>query len=262
MAVPSSIKLQEELGDKVQIVFVSQSDAPKAAQAFALKKKWLGGRAMWTQEPPFETGLSYIPAAVLLSSEGEVLLVGNPIENHNKIVDLIEEDLKAKEKGPKDAPDPVRKAWAEFGKGNWGKAVTMAQAVIDKPPAKDADAAVAGAKSALEAFNKSIDTRFARVDTCVTEGLYDRALDELSAIGKAVKGEAALTQRHADALGKLNGEDLKAERDAATALSKLEKKLYANGPEDSSCKQLEAFAEKYGGTKAGDRARYLDSLLH
>jgi len=261
MAVPSSIKLQDELGDKVQIVFVSQSDAPAAAQAFALKKKWLGGRAMWTQEAPFETGLSYIPASVLLSSDGEVLLVGNPLENHNKIVDLIEEDQKAKEKGPKDAPDPVRKAWAEFGKGNWGKAVTMAQAVIDKPPAKDADAAVAAAKSALESFNKSIDTRFARVDTCVAEGLYERATGELAAIGKGVKGEAALTQRHAEALAKLNGEDLKAEREAAAALSKLEKKLYSNGPEDGSAKALNAFAEKYPGTKAAERAEQLASLI-
>jgi len=196
--VPASIKLQEEYGDTVQVVFVAvQGETPQQAQAFALKKKWLGGRAMWTSERPFDTGLKGIPATVLVSSAGDVLFVEYPIES--KLKDLIEEDLKAKEKGPKDAPDPVRKAWAEFGKGNWGK---------------------------------------------------------------AVKGEAALTQRHADALAKLNGEDLKAERDAATALSKLEKKLYANGPEDSSCKALEAFAEKYGGTKAGDRAKYLDSLLH
>ena len=262
MAVPSSIKLQQELGDKVQVVFVSKSDSPQEAEAFALEKKWLGTRAMWTQEPPFETGLSYIPAAVLLSSSGEVLHVGNPIEDHNKILDLIEADAKAKEKGPKDLPDPVRKAWGEFGKGNWGKAVLAAQAVIDKPPAQDGDAAVSAAKTALEAFNKSIDARFARVDTCVAEGLYDRALDELGAIGKAVKGHADLTKRHAEALAKVNGDDLKVERDAAAALAKLEKKLYANGPEDNSCKQLEAFAEKHSGTKAGERAAHLDSLLH
>lgn len=260
--MPLSIKLQEEYGDKVQVVFVSVADEPNAVQAYALNKKWLGGRAMWTSEMPFETGLNYVPAAVVVSSQGEVLLVDNPIEAHNKILDLLDEDLKAKEKGPKDAPDPVKKAWADFAKGNWGKALAAAQAVIDKPPAKDADAAVAAAKTAIEEFKKSIDTRFTRVDTCVAEGLFDRATEELAAIGKAVKGDAELTKRHADALAKLNGDDLKAERDAAAALSKLEKKLYANGPEDNSCKQLEAFAEKYSGTKAGDRAKYLDSLLH
>ncbi|HZM00437.1 MAG TPA: hypothetical protein VFD43_09315 [Planctomycetota bacterium] len=258
--MPASIKLQEEYGDKVQVVFVSVgSDSPDKVQAFALKKKWLGGRSMWTCEPPFETGIKTIPATVLVSSSGEVLFADNP--NESKLKDLIEEDLKAKEKGPKDAPDAVRKAWADFGKGYWGKARVAAQAVIDKPPPKDGDAAVAAAKAALESFGKGIDARFARVDRCVADGLFDRAADELAAIGKAVKGDADLVQRHADALAKLNGDDLKAERDAAAALAKLEKKLYANGPEDNSAKQLEAFAEKYSGTRAGDRARYLATLV-
>jgi hypothetical protein len=253
--------MQEEYGDKIQVVFVAvQGESPQQAQAFALKKKWLGGRAMWTSERPFDTGLQGIPATVLVSSAGEVLFVEYPIEG--KLKDLIDEDLKTKEKGPKDVPDPVRKAYADFAKGNWGKALVAAQAVIDKPPPKDGDAAVAAAKAALDEFKKGIDARFARVDALVAEGLFDRALDELGAIAKAAKGDAELTQRHADALARVNGDDLKAERDAAAALSKLEKKLYANGPEDSSCKQLEAFAEKYSGTKAGDRASYLDSLLH
>ena len=258
--MPASIKLQEEYGDKVQVVFVSVgSDSPDQVQAFALKKKWLGGRAMWTSEPPFETGMKTIPSTVLVSSAGEVLFVDNPVES--KIKDLIDEDLKSQEKGPKDVPDPVRKAYAEFAKDSWGKALLDAQAVIDKPPTKDGDAAVAAAKAALEEFKKSIDTRFARVDACVADGLFDRATDELAAIGKAVKGDAELTKRHADAVAKVNGDELKAERDAAAALSKLEKKLYSNGPEDNSAKQLEAFADKYSGTKAGDRARHLASLI-
>lgn len=259
--MPASIKMQEEYGSKLQVVFVDvQGDTAQQVQAFALKKKWLGGRAMWTSEPPFETGRTTIPSTVLVSSAGDVLFVDYPIEG--KLKDLIDDDLKAKEKGPKDAPDLVRKAYADFAKDNWGKALLGAQAVIDKPPAKDGDAAVAAAKTALEEFKAGIDSRFARVDACVAEGLFDRATDELAAIGKAVKGDAELTKRHADAVAKLNGDELKAERDAAAALSKLEKKLYANGPEDNSCKQLEAFAEKYSGTKAGDRAKYLDSLLH
>lgn len=259
--MPASIKLQEEYGDKIQVVFVEvQGASPKDAQVFALGKKWLGGRAMWTSEPPFETGRTTIPSTVLVSSAGDVLFVDYPVES--KLKDLIDEDLKNKEKGPKDAPDPVRKAYADFAKGNWGKALAAAQAVIDKPPPKDGDAAVAAAKAALDEFKQGIDARFARVDSLVAAGLFDRATDELTAIAKAAKGDAELTKRQADALAKLNGDDLKTERDAAVALAKLEKKLYANGPEDSTCKALEAFAEKHSGTKAGERASYLDSLLH
>ncbi len=250
-----SIKLQEEYGDKVQVVFVSGGrDTPEQVQAFALGKKWLGGNAAWTNEAPFETGLGYIPAAVLLSSQGEVLLVGNPIEVHGKIVDLIDEDLDNSKKGPKDAPDAVKKAWTEFAKGGWAKALTAAQAVIDKPPAKDAEPVVAAAKAALESFNKSIDERFGVVDLAVGSGRFERALSELESIGKAVKGHADLTRRHADALAKVNGPDLKAEREASAELSKLEKKLYGNGPDSGIAKQLNALAEKYTGTKAAERA--------
>jgi len=256
-----SIKLQEEYGDKVQVVFVSVGkDTPDQVQAFALKKKWLGGRAMWTSEPPFETGMKTIPAAVLVSSQGEVLVVGDPGEIHGKIVDLIDEDLDQQRKGPKDAPDAVKKAYAEFAKGGWAKAIAAAQLVVDKPPAKDADATVAAAKAALESFNKSIESRFALVDKLVEVGQFDRALAELDAIGKAVKGHAELSGRQAEALAKVNGPDLAAERDAAAELAKLEKKLYANGPEDGSAKQLRAFAEKHSGTKAAARAEYLAEI--
>ena len=253
-----SIKMQEEYGDKIQVVFVSGGrDTPEQVQAFALKKKWLGGRAMWTNEAPFETGLGYIPSAVVLSSQGEVLLVGNPLEKHGEIVDLIEDDIDAAKKGPKDAPDAVKKAWGEFSKGSWAKALAAAQAVIDKPPAKDGDAAVAAAKAALESFNKAIDGRFAVVDLAVENGLFERALSELEAIAKAAKGSADLTQRHADALAKLNGPDLKAERDASAELAKLEKKLYGSGPDSGVAKALTALAEKHAGTKAAARAENL-----
>ena len=258
--MPASIKLQEEFGDKLQVVLVSTSDPPEKAAAFALKKKWLGGRTMWTDEAPFETGLNYIPAAVLLSSSGEVLLVDHPGTAHGKIVELIEEDIKSQSKGPKDLPDPVRKAWGEFAKGNWGKALAAAQAVIDKPPAKDTDAAVAAAQQAIEQFKARIEQRFGQIRLQIDNGLYDQASAALAAIGKGAVGDADLVKRHADLVAELDGEDLKAERAAATALSKLEKKLYADGPEEKSAKQLRAFAEKYPGTLAASRAEELARL--
>src|SRR5215813_8098155 len=238
-----SIKLQEEYGDKLQVVFVSVGgDTPEAVQAFALAKKWLGGHAIWTSEEPFTTGLGYIPAAVLLDSQGKVKIVDNPLDAHKQIVDLIDEDLDQIKKGPEDAPDAVRKAWAEFGKGGWAKGIEIAQGLIDKPPTTDGDKVVAAAKAAVESFKKTIDASFARVDLALGAGLYDRAQEELDALGKAVKGDDELTKRVADALAKVNGDDAKAERDAALELAKLEKKLYEKGPEKNSAKSLHAFA--------------------
>ncbi|HEX5010914.1 MAG TPA: hypothetical protein VFY71_10975 [Planctomycetota bacterium] len=256
-----SIKLQEEYGDKLQVVFVSVgNDTPQAVQAFALAKKWLGGHAIWTSEEPFETGLGYIPAAVLLDSTGKVQIVDNPMNAHKQIVDLIDADLDQIKKGPEDAPDAVRKAWAEFGKGGWAKAISMAQALIDKPPTTDGEKVVSAAKAALESFNKAIDASLARVDLALGAGRFDRAQAELDALGKAVKGDVNLTKRVADALAKVNGDDLKVERDAAVDLAKLEKKLYENGPEKNSAKSLMAFAEKHKGTKAAERAEALADI--
>jgi hypothetical protein len=260
MAVPSSIKLQEEYGDKIQVIFASGSDTPEAVQAFALGKKWLGGRAMWTSEPPFETGLEYIPAAVLLDSSGAVKIIDNPIEVHKKICDLIDADLDAAKKGPKNAPDAVRKAWQDFNSGNAAKALAAAQALVDKPPAKDAEAVVAAAKSALESFNKSLDARFAAADSLLASGLYDRAQAELDALTKTTKGNADLAKRIADFQTRLNDPALKSERDAAADLARIEKKLYDKGIEDNSAKSLTAWAEKHSGTLAATRAEQLARL--
>jgi hypothetical protein len=256
-----SIKMQAEYGDEIQVVFVSVgNDSPDQVQSFALAKKWLGGRAMWTNEPPFSTGLKTIPAAVLLASDGEVLVVGNPGEIHGKITDLIDKDLKQRTKGPKDAPAALKSTWSDFGKGNWAKAMSSAQALIDKPPAKDGEATVAAAQAALEAIHEAIERRFEIAKLHLDAGLFDRAQEELAAIAKAVKGHAELTERHADALARANGEDLAAERAAAAALAKIEKKLYASGPDDGSAKQLRTFADKYPGTKAAERAEYLEQI--
>src|SRR5690242_7654653 len=115
-----SIKLQEEYGDKLNVVFVAGGkDTAEQVQGFAMARKWLGGRAMWTSEAPFETGLPYIPAAVLMDSNGEVKIIDNPLDVHKKIVDLIDADLDTLKKGPKDAPEVVKKTWQDFASGNY-----------------------------------------------------------------------------------------------------------------------------------------------
>jgi hypothetical protein len=253
-----SIKLQEEYGDKLNVVFVAGGkDTAEQVQGFAMARKWLGGRAMWTSEAPFETGLPYIPAAVLMDSSGEVKIINNPLDIHKKIVELIDSDLDVLKKGPKDAPDVVKKAWQDFGAGNVTKAIAGAQALIDKPPPKDGDAVVAAAKAALAAFNAAVDKRFAAVEDMFADGEYDRALAELDSLGKAVKGNADLTKRQADALAKVNDPALKSERDAAADLARLRDKLYKDGAKDTSAKQLEAWAKAHQGTKAAERAESL-----
>ena len=250
-----SLKMQEEYGDSLNVLLVDVSrDTAPAVQKFALKRNWLGGRTIWTKERPFSSGLPYIPAAVLLSSEGKVLYVGNPIEGHKQLEGLIEDDLAARSKGPADAPKDVSKLYAEFAKGNWAKAFAGAQALVDKPPARDGEAVAAAATAALASFNAQVDARLAKVDTLIAAGVFDRASELVASMAKSAKGQADLAGR-VDALSaKLKSDDLKAERDAADALAKLEKKLYDKGPDDGVAKALKGLAEKHPGTRAAERA--------
>lgn len=251
-----SIKLIEEYGDAINVVFVEVGRATETQmQQFALKRKWLGNPGMWTKEAPFETGLSYIPASVLIDSGGKVLLVDNPIERHGDIVDMIEADLEAARKGPKDVPSAVGKAWGDFGKGNYAKALAAAQAVIDKP-GRDAETETAAAKAAIDAFKAQIEAKLARAQLLADNGLLAQADELLKALAKGLKG-SELAAKADELVAKLASDDYKAEREAADALGKIEKKLYAKGPDDGMAKSLNALAEKYAGTKSAERARQL-----
>jgi len=253
-----SLKLQEELGDSLDVVFVDVGrESAAGVQKFALKRKWLGGRSMWTKERPFSTGLPYIPAAVLLSSDGEVLYVGNPIDGHKEIVRLIEEDLAATGRIPPEAPKEVAKLHADFAKGQWAKAMNGAQALVDKPPAREPEAVVAAAQVALEGFRTQFELRVARIEAATTAGAFARATELLAAANKAARGQAELSARLAEISTRMSSEELKAERAAGEALAKLEKKLYDKGPDKGVAKALRSLAEAHGGTAAGARAAAL-----
>src|SRR5947207_332711 len=110
-----SIKLQEEYGDAVNVLLVETGKLSDVeTEQFVIKKKWKGGKSIWTRERPFDIGLNYLPAAVLLSPDGKVVLKGNPIELHPRIKSEIDAELAAARKPPKDVPDVVGKAIVDF----------------------------------------------------------------------------------------------------------------------------------------------------
>lgn len=253
-----SLKLQEEYGNDLNVLLVEGSrDTDIQVQQFMVKHKWMGGRSLWTRERPFETGLKFIPAAVLLDSSGKVLLIGHPIDLHSQIKDMIDDDLAAKKKAPKDLPDAVGKALVEFNKGGQAKAIASLQAIVDKPPLKDTEGVVPAAQKAIDELRAKIEGEFARVQSLIDGGWYAAANDLLTQLGKSLKGNDALMKKHAEALAKLNAADLKTERDAAEAVARLEKKLWDKGPDNATAKAFESLVEKYPGTKAAARAQEL-----
>ena len=83
--MPLTVKMSQNYGDDLGIVMVeSQGAGTEGMARFCLERKWLGNSAMWTTERPVVTGARGIPNYVLLSNEGRVLMMGNPLADHSQ----------------------------------------------------------------------------------------------------------------------------------------------------------------------------------
>lgn len=249
--------MAREYGDDLAIIFVESQNNHELEkiEAFAWRHKWMGTSAMWTGERPFNTGAKGIPNFALLSTDGTVLLMGNPLSEHSKIQDLIDAEIAKSKKAPEDTPKSLKKAWKEFGKGNYAKAIAEAR----KVEAKSGDDSKAATDS-IETFFSRAEKRLQQVSSMVENGEYVQAMDRLSMLAKVSKGVPELDERVAELNEQLGSADLKPEIDAAKALAKLEKMLYEDGFKDKLMKRVESFAKKYEGTRAGERAGYLVEL--
>ena len=82
--MPAALNLASEHGDDLAVLFVqAQGLSADESEAFALGRKWLGTPAMRTAERPFATGSRGLPNFALVSSDGMILLKGQPL-GHEK----------------------------------------------------------------------------------------------------------------------------------------------------------------------------------
>jgi hypothetical protein len=256
--VPAGLKMSEEYGDAVNILFVEVQGADAAkVERFALEKKWLGTNAMWTTERPFNVGLSGIPNFALLDSNGEVILKGYSSREHSKIEELVAAEVKAASKGPKDLPKSLRKAWKAFHKGDLAKGIAEAEKVAAKGK-DDAQAAEDLAADLRKRAGGMVD----RAKWMVDSGYLVEADEMIDDLAKGVKGEDELSERVAELRGTLDADDMKTEMEAAKLFSKVEAALYEDGIDARGIdKKLEKVVRKYEGTKAAKRAQHLLELI-
>jgi hypothetical protein len=258
--VPSSIKLKAELGDDINILFVeSQGTSPDDTEAFIYRQKWGGSQALWTHERPCESGLDGIPAFVLLGNDGRVLTSG--YSGDGKVKDLIAAELKAAKAVPKDLPPALAKSWQEFVKGSYGAAILGAQKVAELPAADDKAGAAERAKTLVADWTQRATNRVERVKYLIDNAQFAKADSEVLALKVAVKGLPDLESKLAELATRLAGDELKAAREAAKSLDNLLGKVNEKGVEDKTGKELKKLAEKYSGTKPGERAARLSRLL-
>jgi hypothetical protein len=254
--VPAALKLAEEHEDDLTILFVeSQGLSQDEADAFALKKNWLGANVLWTTERPFDTGARGLPNCALLSTEGKVLFKGSPLSEKQALEETLAEQLNLVKKGPDDAPKTVRKAWVDFGKEKYASAIKALTKAVEAGR-DDAEAA----QAALDTLRRRIQLRLDRVDRMMEEGYVLEAGDTLDTLASGCKGLEEYEPRIRELEDKLESDALKPEIKAAESLAKLKKKIRANGVDAGLQKALARFAEKHEGTKAAAFARRLISL--
>lgn len=257
-AVPSAIKMAETYRGELAVLLVeSQGHTLEQVATFALDRKWFGSGAMWTTERPFQTGARGIPNYALLSAEGRVLIMGNPITDHKRINDAIALELRRARAVPDGTPRDLTGAWREFGRGNLGRALSQAARHADSQDAELAQAAT----EALATFRSHFASRIGRANWLADNGRFHDADEAVKELSRMAKGDEELENRVSELQTRLADRSLQAERSAERLFLRLERTLFENGPSDALTRNLAQFAEKHQGTKAAERALFWTGLI-
>ncbi len=233
--------------------FLSRSGAPPPG------RDSYANQGLWTNEAPCESSGTGLPSYVLLGNDGRVLVTG--YQEESKLKDLINAEIKTAKSAPKNTPPALVKAYADFNKGAYAAAISAANELVETPAADDKAGVGAKAKEAADAWSARAKARVERLQYMIDNALFSKADAEVIALKPAVKGLAELESKLAEFSTKLAAEDLKLAREAAKSLETLLAKVNEKGVDDKTTKDLKKLAEKYTGTKPGERAARLAKLL-
>lgn len=259
-AVPAALKLQETFGDDLQVVLVeSQGATSRQSEAFALGRRWLGGRAMWTSEAPLRVRGSTLPKFALLGNDGRVLLAGNPLDQPKEIERQIAEQIRDRKRPPADAPEALRPAWSAYLRGKVSEALALVDATI--VDAERRSESSASARATRELFVQRYARELDRIERLCAAGLVEEALDALEGVAPAIEGVAELEKRRDELHANLTTAEACRERQLSSALGRLLARFHASGGEPAVAAELRAFAEHARGTKSAERALRAASLV-
>lgn len=253
--MPAAVKLQKEYGEDIQVLFVhSQKGTEQEVVRRQLERKWLGNRAMWTNEYPFNTGSGGLPNFALLDAEGKVVMKGISTRLMKPMEDKIAELVKAGKDAPEDLPKPVAKAYVDLRKGEYTKALAVLDKQIEKPSGGKVEIAEAATKVRGELLKRA-EAHLGRIRWMAENGYAEEAADSLKDFVKVAKGVEAVQDGIATLSEDLKSAEMKAELNASNALAKLEKKMFED-PKGKHRRAIEKFLEKHGETSVAKRASF------
>lgn len=252
-AVPAVLRLQETFGEDLGVLFVeAQGSGRDASMSFATAQRWLGGRAMWTSEAPFDPPSRALPACVLLGRDGRVLLAGNPLTLHKEIERQVAEQVKSASEPPPGTHAELTPAWNEYTRSRFTSALSAVSAARAARP--DDAAFAAEADATTEAFKSGIEARFRRVDQLLDAALSDEAAEWLDVLAKGVRGTPMFETRAAAARARLEDPARAAEREAARVLGRVRARFFDSGGDPERALDLQRFAEQHAGSVLAQRA--------
>lgn len=242
--MPASVKLQEEYGDDVQVIFVECQNTEKDVfEAFAWKMKWMGNNALWTNERVVPTVGKGLPEVAVIGIDGAILLQGYPGDLGKKLHEAVANEIKKAKEAPEGTPATLKKAWTAFQKGD----VSAALAECDKLGEEGA--------AARAEFVARTQGRIERAKRLLESGDVAQGEKLIDSLAKACKGDAELAAKVAELSTKLASPELAAEREAAKAWSSFVAKIAKEKPfDEGNVKKAQGLADKHKGTKNGERA--------
>ncbi len=254
--MPAAIRLQEEYGDQINVLFV---ECQNSAEADIVKKqlmyKWLGGPAVWTKERPFALAGNGLPKFALLDAEGRIVLSGSSNAMHTAIKESVAEMVKNSKKAPADLPKPVGKAMVDIRKGEYVKANAVLNKLIEKPGGPDPAALKTAAETAQTQLMDRVEGEINQLRWMASNGYPIEAMDRHKSLMKRAKGLPGVQEELKELGSMLTSDDMKQEIAAAKALKKLEGKFFADY-KGKYQKKFQKIVEDFGNTSVANRAVY------
>jgi hypothetical protein len=254
-SVPAALKLQESFGDDLAVLFVESQGATRdEIEAFAITRRWMGGRALWTAERPFEVRARSLPYFVLLGSDGRVIAMGDPLAASKEIERRVADEIGRREPAAGESALPVRAAWSEYQRGRAAAALAGLRQLASAPESEES------ARAALAELSARLERDVARAEWLLDHGYFDEARARIERLRRSLRGDEAWMERLDRFMARFDSPELAGEREAARLIGRAVAQFFYSGGDAASAEELTRLANLHPSSLAATEARRLVAL--
>jgi hypothetical protein len=251
--VPHAIKLQEKLSDQgLHVLLVEVQGHKKDEIVPFMAQAWSGKVPMGVlgDNSPFNLPGDSIPKTGLIGVDGTLVWTGNGGAGCEKILDEQLQKLHQIR-----AFDPALKGITkDLNARNFGKAVTSARAIVEKPPTPKAKE---DAQALVDHLTKTVDARFAAAKRLSDRGRIANAKAQLQKLAKQTAGDKDWSAKVAEALKGYDDASLKDDLAADKMVIEAESMGTERKGRDGAALKLGEMLKKYPNAKVAKYAQEL-----